>query len=605
MKHESFRLVDARSSSRLSGNRSPARRARWIAMAAVAAALGLMAGPASAFRYGATTSFAVGDSPDNATVHDLNGDGHLDVVATNFWPSTVTVLLGNGAGSLTFSAAYSVAVNGWTNPTGLAIADFDENGAPDIAVAVPFGIGGGVVIRFGDGSGAFPTASSIDVGTIPGGDSPKDVAAGDLNGDGHADLVTLDAGNEGMSALLGRGDGTFEASLQYSMADPDGEGNGCQDIELADLDGDGDLDAAAVFDMFGQLAPMIVRMGNGDGSFGEARSYAGPRSPFNLALGDVDGDGDPDAVLATNGLAGVSILFNDGTGVFGSHSTSPVGPSGGAADVVIADLDEDGIVDIAAVLLFTDSLAVLKGSGDGTFTLGGLFPVGDAPVSLATGDFDEDGSPDLVATNSSSDDMTLLLRPDADDDGLSRAEETALGTDPFDSDTDDDALSDGDEVTLGTNPLDADSDNDELGDGDEVALGTDPLDADSDDDGLPDGTEGELGTDPLDSDSDDDGIADGEDPSLIADIVEGLPDGALHSGGNRNALIVRLASIEENIAEGEFNQALSQLENLRQRVDGCTPESPDPDSNDWITDSEAQMQVRALIDALIALLGGV
>jgi len=346
-------------------------------------------------------------------------------------------------------------------------------------------------------------------------------------------------------------------------------------------------------------------MGNGDGSFGEARSYAGPRSPFNLALGDVDGDGDPDAVLATNGLAGVSILFNDGSGVFGSHSTSSVGPSGGAADVVIADLDEDGIVDIAAVLLFADSLAVLKGSGDGTFTIGGLFPVGDAPVSLATGDFDEDGSPDLVATNNSSDDMTLLLRPDADDDDLSNSEETALGTDPFNADTDDDALSDGDEVTLGTNPLDADSDNDELGDGDEVALGTDPLDADSDDDGLPDGTEGELGTDPLDADSDDDGIADGEDPTLIADIVEGLPESALHSGGNRNALLVRLASIEENIAEGEFDQALSQLQNLRQRVDGCTPESPDPDSNDWITDSEAQMQVRALIDALIALLEGV
>jgi hypothetical protein len=381
---------------------------------------------------------------------------------------------------------------------------------------------------------------------------------------------------------------------------------------------------AVAIDFSGNPNSLMVRLGNGDGTFGEAREYSGTGIPFLFELGDVDGDGDIDAVMASGPHQAVGILRNTGTGEFGSPSMTPVGFNSLPFDVEIADLDDDGRVDIATVGFNGDTLFVLRGNGDGTFTSHSSFPVGDGPSHLAVGDFDEDGSLDLLVANSLGDSLSLLLRPDADDDGLSNGEETALGTDAYDADSDDDDLADGEEVTRGTDPLDADSDDDlledgaevalgtdpldpdtdddDLGDGEEVAMATDPLDADSDDDGLSDGTESVIGTDPLDADSDDNGVPDGEDPDRIVEIVEGLPDSALHSGGNRNALLTRLANIQEEIAEGDFEGALSQLRNLRLRVDGCTPENPTPDSNDWITDPEAQMDVRALIDALIALL---
>lgn len=108
-----------------------------------------------------------------------------------------------------------------------------------------------------------------------------------------------------------------------------------------------------------------------------------------------------------------------------------------------------------------------------------------------------------------------LKRPnDTDGDGLTNAEEAALGTNPNKWDTDGDGLSDGVEVHVtGTNPLVKDSDHDGLSDSEEASLGTDPENADTDDDGLTDGREVKLGTDPENADTDDDGIPDGEDPN--------------------------------------------------------------------------------------------
>ena len=595
MNKKSHRPLDPR-------NSSPTRRIRWVVVLAMAVALVTMASPAPALRYGATSTFAVGDGPDDLVVHDLNGDGHLDVVTANFHGNSATVLLGNGAGGFSSITTYPVTTGAQEESNGLAIADFDENGAPDIVLSEGGGLGG-LFIFLGDGTGAFTPGTSFQA--TPGG-NPSDVAAGDLNGDGHADIVASNRSNtsgtvDEVSVHLGRGDGTFEASVAYSAGDKFTFGP--LDIELADLDGDGDLDVAAANSNIADASDhLIVWLGNGDGTLGERHGYDGGLSPNGIALGDVDADGDVDAVLACGNAGSISIFPNDGTGTFGPPSVIDFFDTF-TGDVVIADLDEDGIVDLATGLEIENAVVVIKGNGDGTFSSHSRMTV-NLPRAMAVGDFDEDGSPDIATANFEGDNITLLLRPDADDDDLSNAEETALGTNPFDSDTDDDALTDGEEVVLGTDPLDADTDNDAIGDGDEEALGTDPLDADSDNDGLSDSEEGVMGTDPLDADSDDDGISDGEDPDGITEIVEGLPLSALHSGGNRNAMLVRLASIEENISEGDIDQALSQLRNLRLRVDGCTPESPDPDSNDWITDSEAQMQIRAMIDALIANLEG-
>lgn len=195
-----------------------------------------------------------------------------------------------------------------------------------------------------------------------------------------------------------------------------------------------------------------------------------------------------------------------------------------------------------------------------------------------------------------------LVGRDADDDGLADGDETDLGTDPLDPDTDDDGLTDGEEIAAGTDPLDPDSDDDGLDDGDEVAAGTDPLDPDTDDDGLTDGEEVDLGTDPLDPDSDGDGLPDGSDPDTAGGVVTGLPDEAFAAPGHRSAILSILDDAEAMIAGGDVAGAISLLENLRRKVDGCET-GGGPDRNDWIVDCAAQAAVRDAIDRLLAALG--
>ena len=195
-----------------------------------------------------------------------------------------------------------------------------------------------------------------------------------------------------------------------------------------------------------------------------------------------------------------------------------------------------------------------------------------------------------------------LLDPEIDT--ISLAETPTIGSVVFniDADSDDDGLPDGEEIAIGTDPFDADTDDDGLSDGDEVNVhGTDPLDPDTDDDGLSDGLEVALGLDPLDPDTDDDGIPDGEDTEFIENAINALGDGAFKDSstgkGLRNALVQRLENAERAVARGQVDQAIHQLENVRRHLDGC---GASPDGDDWIIDCTAQVEIRELLDLLIA-----
>jgi uncharacterized delta-60 repeat protein len=105
--------------------------------------------------------------------------------------------------------------------------------------------------------------------------------------------------------------------------------------------------------------------------------------------------------------------------------------------------------------------------------------------------------------------------------------------------------------------------------------------------------------DACDPDDDNDGIPDTRDPDTVADVVNTIPGQHFHSEGNRNAFLNRLDNIEAQIAAGDIEGALTELQNLRRRLDGC---GTSPDSNDWLLDCSSQLAVRASLDALIAAL---
>jgi hypothetical protein len=204
--------------------------------------------------------------------------------------------------------------------------------------------------------------------------------------------------------------------------------------------------------------------------------------------------------------------------------------------------------------------------------------------------------------------------PDFDGDGLTTSEEVdEHGTDPLDWDTDGDHISDGQEVDLvGSDPNVGDSDGDGIPDGDEDSdgdgltdgeevndHGTNPLNEDSDGDGLPDGVEIDHGTDPLAGDSDGDGLADGRDVEFIQTAIEALPASAFKpsGGGTRTAMLAILNEVEALLADGETAEAITKLNALRRRVDGCGSTAA---GDDWIKDCDAQRDVRALVDLLLA-----
>jgi hypothetical protein len=217
-------------------------------------------------------------------------------------------------------------------------------------------------------------------------------------------------------------------------------------------------------------------------------------------------------------------------------------------------------------------------------------------------DSDGDG---LIDGNEVNDYHTDPLDADTDDDGLTDGSEINLHlTDPTAADSDGDGLSDGREVNdLHTNPLDFDSDDDGLSDGREVdELRTNPLDADSDDDGLLDGLEVEVGTDPNDADTDNDGIADGRDVEFVEQQLLAMLDTAFRSRGPgaREQLLQHLTVLESAVQSNNLVAAKAALDTLLRMMDGCGAE---PDADDIVRDCASQLALRELVVLLRVNLG--
>jgi subtilase family serine protease len=131
--------------------------------------------------------------------------------------------------------------------------------------------------------------------------------------------------------------------------------------------------------------------------------------PYSVAVGDFNGDGMPDLAVANNWSDTVTILLGNGDGTFTAQSVSPATGSGPIA-VVVGDFNGDGKADLAVANAASDTVTILLGNGDGTFTAQTVSPpTGSEPYSVAVGDFNGDGIPDLAVANNSGKTVTILL----------------------------------------------------------------------------------------------------------------------------------------------------------------------------------------------------
>ena len=339
--------------------------------------------------------YPIGTSPISVAIGDLNGDGRLDVVTANFSGGAVSVLLGNASGTL--NAAVLVAITTGSQPYAVAIGDLNGDGKPDLAVA-NYG-SNSVSVLLGKGDGTFAEAPSpLAVGA-----NPVSVAIGDVNGDGKPDLVTANTGSGNtVSVLIANGSGAFQAAVNYPV------GASPRAALLGDVNNDGKPDLLVANRGSDTVS---VLLGVGDGTFRSALSQAAGPTPHAIAVGDLNGDTKLDLVIANYSDNSVRVLLGKGDGTFTAAGLPiPVGTSPDA--VAIGDLNGDSKLDLIVANYDDFSVTILLGNGDGTFAAAPNSPVtvGEQPRSVAIGDLNGDGAPDLVVANygGSSKNVTVL-----------------------------------------------------------------------------------------------------------------------------------------------------------------------------------------------------
>ncbi len=268
------------------------------------------------------TDFSVGTFPralDSGSVN--NGtDGHLDLVVANRNSDNITVMLGDGTGD--FPTITSVAVG--VQPSDVIIEDFDGDSRPDVVVSN--GGDNNVMFLKGDGSGGFsaPVAFPTD-------QNPFAMVVGDLNNDLKLDLVTANRDTNNVSVLLGNGDGTFQPPLNTPV------GTDPTDIIVGFLNGDLNLDVAVSNSLTNNVT---VLRGNGAGGFAAPTTVPAGTFPNALDAGDLDGNGTLDLIVGNRDSGDVSVLLGNGTGNFLQAPGSPFVVDDGPSGIVVGNFTD-------------------------------------------------------------------------------------------------------------------------------------------------------------------------------------------------------------------------------------------------------------------------
>ena len=428
-------------------------------------------------------------SPEDVIVADVSKDGIPDLIVPEYGLSRVAIFLGRGDG--TFRDPIEVPAG--SGPEDVAVGDFTGDGVLDFAVADY------LIQLHHDLQGERRRGRFEPIGTLATDDGPEFLKTADLDGDGHLDLVVANDLGDNIGVFYGRGDGTFSSAVSYPV------GLGPSGIAISDLNGDGRLDLAVSdsgsndvevllatgprsyappvsyaagaqpwdvtaghfikggpLDLIvsdGLSSPSVVSLlvGVGNGTFLPPVTFGVGGSPYELAVGDFNGDGNFDVVTGTTrhrttfpcssaramghrcpkSVLRAGPTSWDGRG--GSHREWPpryylgelpverpddlpgprewdlsvtaetIPPRFPDLPTITADLEGNGVPQVLVANPQAGTISVYNSQGDGTLQLLTTILVGGSPSGMVVGDFNGDGRPDLAVTAASSGEVLILL----------------------------------------------------------------------------------------------------------------------------------------------------------------------------------------------------
>ena len=375
--------------------------------------------------FGDKTDLPTGGAPYRAVAGDIDGDGKPDLVVVNTIDNTVSIIrnTGFGSGAITFATKTDFPTG--ASPSSVSLGDINGDGKPEIIVTNSSGGGSSVsVLQNTSVPGTVSFAPKIDYPTGTSTDTyPQSVAINDLDGDGKPDLAIANSSDSTVSILRNRSTVNsivFDYRINYMV------GFGSQSVSIADLDGDGLPDiavansGAATNNTLNTVSVLRNTSVPGSISFAARANVPAGISPYSVSIGDLDGDGKPDLAVANSGyffngtdyVSTVSIIKNTSVnGALSFVAKTDFITGWRPQSISIGDLDGDGKPDLALSSYDNNTVSVLRNTSTGntvSFEPITDYATGNTPIGVSIADLDGDGKPDLIATNSASNTISIL-----------------------------------------------------------------------------------------------------------------------------------------------------------------------------------------------------
>ncbi|MFL5746905.1 MAG: beta strand repeat-containing protein [Niastella sp.] len=367
--------------------------------------------PYSATSFVPKQDFTTGRYPHGLAVADFNLDGKPDLLVSKGSSGTVSVLTNTTTGStLSFGASLEVAAesNGHEAP---ATGDLDGDGKLDIVVPNNWNVSSVTVLRNTTAGSTISFGSRID---LPIASASYAVAIGDLDGDGKPDIAAVNSGT-GINLVSVFRNTSTPGNLSFAPRVDLSGGLGPFSIAIADLDADGKSEIV-VTGQYSSSSHLSVLKNNstaGNISFQAPLQLAIVNGPFSVAVGDLNGDDKPDVVAASAFSNAIVVKRNTSTpGVLSFSGTLDYFTTGNYTEgVAITDFDGDAKPDVVATNNSDNSVSVLRNTG----TAGNIsfashidYAVGKYPNYVTCGDLDGDGRMDIIAANTSEEYVSVL-----------------------------------------------------------------------------------------------------------------------------------------------------------------------------------------------------